>query len=91
MEGGANVVSEAVMADLPVLASDIPGSIGLLGDHYAGYYPVEDTAALRGLMQKAESDDGYLPLLLMQASPLKQAFTEAAEHDGWRALLDKLV
>lgn len=91
MEGGANVISEAVMADLPVLASDIPGSIGLLGDHYAGYYPVEDTAALRGLMQKAESDDGYLPLLLMQASPLKQAFTEAAEHDGWRALLDKLV
>lgn len=91
MEGGANVVSEAVMADLPVLASDIPGSIGLLGDHYAGYYPVEDTAALRGLMYKAESDEGFLPLLLKQASPLKQEFTEAAEHAGWRALLDKLV
>ena len=45
MEGGANVISEAVVAGLPVIASDIDGSVGLLGEDYAGYYPVKDTDA----------------------------------------------
>ena len=36
MEGGANVVSEAVVARVPVIASDIPGNVGLLG---AGHPP----------------------------------------------------
>ena len=43
MEGGANIVSEAVMAGLPVIASRIPGSVGLLGEDYPGYFPVADT------------------------------------------------
>ena len=90
MEGGANVISEAVMADLPVLASEIPGSVGLLGPQYAGYYPLEDTSALRDLLLRAENDESFLPSLLAQAAPLKKEFTEAAEHDGWRALLDNL-
>ena len=46
MEGGANVVSEALVAGVPVLASAIPGSIGLLGRDYPGYFPVGDTVAL---------------------------------------------
>jgi putative glycosyltransferase (TIGR04348 family) len=37
MEGGANVVSEACMAGLPILASEIPGNTGLLGDDFPGY------------------------------------------------------
>ncbi|MDT8283400.1 MAG: selenoneine biosynthesis selenosugar synthase SenB, partial [Gammaproteobacteria bacterium] len=32
MEGGANVISEATVAGLPVIASDIDGSVALLGD-----------------------------------------------------------
>jgi glycosyltransferase involved in cell wall biosynthesis len=30
MEGGANVVSEAIVAGVPVLASRIPGNVGIL-------------------------------------------------------------
>jgi putative glycosyltransferase (TIGR04348 family) len=44
-EGGANVISEAVAAGVPVLASRIDGSVGLLGRDYPGYFPVGDTAA----------------------------------------------
>lgn len=90
MEGGANVISEAVMADLPVLASAIDGSIGLLGRDYSGYYPVEDTRALASLLLRAENDPGFLPLLLRQVEPLKADFTEAAEYNGWQQLLEKL-
>ena len=91
MEGGANVISEAVMADLPVLASDIEGSIGLLGRGYHGYYQVEDTAELQLLMLRAESEPSFLEGLLDQAQVLKQDFTEEAEYNGWWLLLDDLL
>ena len=38
-EGGANVVSEAVVAGVPILASRIDGNVGLLGADYEGYFP----------------------------------------------------
>src|SRR5262249_27885892 len=44
MEGGANVLGEAIVSGLPVLASRISGSIGILGEDYAGYFEVGDTA-----------------------------------------------
>lgn len=91
MEGGANVISEAVVADLPILASDIAGSIGLLGEEYAGYYPVEDTDALKVLLLKAEKNTQLLPALLKQAELLKKDFTEEAEYDGWQKLLNQMM
>lgn len=63
MEGGANAVAEACMADLPIIASDIPGNRGMLGDDYPGYYPVADTAALRALLLRAERDAAFLDAL----------------------------
>ncbi len=63
MEGGANVVSEACTAGLPVIASDIPGNRGLLGNEYPGYFPVGDTAALRAQLLRAERDPGFVDLL----------------------------
>jgi len=54
MEGGAHVVSEAIAIGIPVIASDIPGNRGLLGDNYPAYYPVGDQAALSKLLTKAE-------------------------------------
>ncbi len=90
MEGGANVVSEAIMADLPVLASRIDGSVGLLGGDYQGYYPVADTDALMQLMLKAERDGGFLPALIRQQQSLKNDFTEEAEFTGWKHLLEAI-
>ena len=59
MEGGANVISEAVAAGVPVIASDIHGSVGLLGRDYPGFFPVGDTAALRAVLLKAENDPAF--------------------------------
>jgi putative glycosyltransferase (TIGR04348 family) len=87
MEGGANVISEATVAGLPVIASDIDGSVGLLGDDYAGYFPVRDTEALRELLLKAETEPDYMQLLAKQCKAKAGLFTREAEKQGWADLL----
>jgi len=90
MEGGANVISEALVAGLPVIASDIDGSIGLLGDDYAGYYPVKNTQALRELLLKAEAEPTFVKTLEGQCQQRASLFTREAEKQGWADLLRKL-
>jgi len=82
MEGGANVVSEACVAGLPVLASDIPGNRGLLGNDYPGFYPARDTTALRDLLLRTEGEPDYLNALGARCRALAPLFTPAAERDG---------
>jgi len=67
MEGGANVICEALAADVPVLASHIPGNIGMLGDDYPGYFPVGDERALARLLALAESDPVFYADLVSHA------------------------
>ncbi len=89
-EGGANVVSEAIMANLPIIASKIDGNIGLLGTNYNGYYPAEDTQALTKLLVRIEIDAAFLKKLSAQIRALKPQFTEKQELSSWRALLGSL-
>jgi putative glycosyltransferase (TIGR04348 family) len=91
MEGGANVVSEAVAAGLPVLASRIDGNVGLLGADYAGYYPVGDTAALAALLRRAETAPSFLRHLAAQGRRRRALFTAARELAAWRRLLAALT
>jgi putative glycosyltransferase (TIGR04348 family) len=90
MEGGANVVSEAVMAGLPVVASRIAGSVGLLGEDYPGYYPVGDTQALREVLLRAEADPAYLARLAAACEAHRARFEPQRERQAWRELLAEL-
>ncbi len=86
-EGGANVISEAVVAGVPVLASRMDGNVGLLGADYPGYFPVGDTRALARLLQKLEGDPRFAARLgkaLARRAPL---FRPARETAAWRRLL----
>lgn len=87
MEGGANVISEAIVAGLPVIASDIDGSVGLLGEDYAGYYPVQDTQKLREQLLKAEAEPDHLKTLAEQCSERAALFTREAEKQALADLL----
>ncbi len=91
MEGGANVVSEAVVAGVPVLASDIDGNTGLLGEDYAGTYPVADTGALAALLWKSETEPGFLATLEAQCRRRAPLFRPDREEAAWRALLAELA
>ncbi len=82
MEGGANVVSEACVAGLPVIASDIAGNRGLLGNDYPAFYPARDTTALRDRLLRAERDPDFLADLGARCRALAPLFTPAAERDA---------
>jgi glycosyltransferase involved in cell wall biosynthesis len=91
MEGGANVISEAVVDAVPVLASRIPGSVGLLGTDYPGYFPVGDTAALGRLLRRAERDPRFYRRLKTWCARLAPRFRPARERAAWRKLLGELA
>lgn len=90
MEGGANVIGEAVMADLPVIASRIHGSIGLLGEDYPGFYPVADTQALRAMLLEAEENDAFYANLEYACRALRPMFDPAREERELEKLLRDL-
>lgn len=51
LEGGAHVVMEAVRCGTPVLASRVPGNVGMLGPDYGGYFDAGDAAVLARLLR----------------------------------------
>lgn len=67
MEGGANVICEALAADVPVLASRMAGNVGMLGEDYPGYFPVGDELGLARLLSRAETDPDFYSALLSHA------------------------
>lgn len=87
VEGGANVVIEAVRSRVPVLASRIDGNVGLLGSDYDGYFPVGDAAALAGIMRRFVGDAGFAAHLVAQCALREPLFRPAAERRAVRALV----
>jgi len=81
MEGGANVVSEALRIGVPVLASRISGNVGLLGAGYPGCFPPGDDASLANLLDRARADPRFYRLLrlwIRRLRPLVAPRNEAA-------------
>jgi putative glycosyltransferase (TIGR04348 family) len=90
LEGGANTISEAIVLGVPVLASRIPGSVGLLGARYPGYFPVGDTEALSALLIRVEKDAKFHHKLDAWCRRLRPLFRPVRERESWRRLLSEL-
>jgi len=91
MEGGANVVIEAVRSRVPVLASRIDGNVGLLGRDYGGYFETGDDAALAALMRRFAAEPHFAAKLREHVLGLEPRFAPDAERAAVRALLADLV
>ena len=90
-EGGANVVTEALAAGVPVISSEIPGSTGLLGADYPGYFRAGDPVGLARVLHAAEEDsDGFYRLLRRRCAALRHLADPVRERDAWAALLAEL-
>ncbi len=90
MEGGANVVSEALVAHLPVLSTEIAGSIGMLGEDHPGYFEVGDTEGLAALLSRCEIDPAFLRHLEDRSRALAPLYDPDREEAAWADLLGEL-
>lgn len=97
MEGGAHVIMEAVRSGTPVLASRVPGNVGMLGAAYEGCFPPGDGAALAALLaacraaQLAKNPaDGLLARLGTQCALRAPLFDSANERAALLSLLHEL-
>ena len=95
MEGGAHVIMEAAASGTPVLASRIPGNVGMLGADYAGYFPWGDAAALADLLlqcrRSAPIDTGLMARLARQSAARAPLFAPEAERAAVLALARDLM
>ena len=91
MEGGANVVSEAVAAGTPVIASRIPSMEAILGRDYPGLFPLGDERALAALLLRAERDQDFLADLRGRCLLLRPLLSPAREKAALRSLLAELL
>ena len=91
IEGGANVVVEAVRSAVPVLASRIDGNVGLLGNDYDGCFAPGDAVALAALVRRFRADAVFAQHLWAQCAAREPLFRPAAERRAVRGLVAELL
>lgn len=89
MEGGANVICEAVRIGTPVLASRMPGNIGMLGHDYPGCYKLADTRALAHVIRRASSSTIDLTRLKQRLTGRRMTFAPTAESGSIRRVVGR--
>jgi len=87
LEGGANVLGEAIVLGVPVLASRIDGNVGLLGARYPGYFDCGDTLGLSRLLLRAEREPSFLRRLARACARRRPLFSVERERAAMRGLL----
>ncbi len=91
MEGGANVIVEAVTSGVPVIASRVSGNVGMLGEDYAGYFEFGNAHDCAALMQRCESDKRFLAKLASQSAKRAKLFAPEREAAGIRAAVKAVL
>lgn len=91
MEGGAHVLTEALRSGTPVIASQIDGNLGLLGQGYPGTFAVGDDAALAALITRARDDAAMLPSLAAWCADRAPLFSPEAESATLHRLVASLL
>jgi putative glycosyltransferase (TIGR04348 family) len=79
MEGGANVIVEAVTSGTPVVASRISGNIGMLGAKYPGYFERGEAESLAALLRRCAGDPPFLKQLKTACDRRAPLFRPAVE------------
>lgn len=87
MEGGANVIVEAITSGTPVVASRVSGNVGMLGGPYPGYFESGDAEGLACLLATLLERRGGLASLRRACEARRPLFTPAGEQRAIRQLV----
>jgi hypothetical protein len=85
------VVIEALRSEVPVLASRIPGNVGLLGRDYEGYFTPGDAPGLAALMQRYAQDVRYACRIAAQCAAMAPRYAPQVESAAVRGLIGSLL
>ncbi len=91
LEGGSNVLCEALALGTPVITTNIPSLVATLGEDYPGYFPVADTETLKNLLLKAETDPIFYQELKNGCAKVTYLVDPAREQKLWHDLLKELI
>jgi glycosyltransferase involved in cell wall biosynthesis len=91
MEGGAHVLMEAVCSGVPVIASRISGNVGMLGEDYAGLFPVGDAKALADMLVRFRHDPEFEQQLKMQCGLRAPLFTPEFERKALLTIVNTAI
>ena len=91
MEGGANVIVEAITAATPVLASHMSGNIGMLGHEYSGYFSVGDDIALMALLRRCLDDANFVTRLNGACAARKKLFLPETERKSLCQIMQSVL
>ena len=91
VEGGANVIVEAVTAGTWVIASRISGNVGMLGADYPGYFEPRDASGLARRLVQAVEQPGDRRALASACARRRALFRPETEARAVRRLADALL
>ena len=91
MEGGANVIVEALSSGTAVLASKMSGNVGMLGADYPGYFPVGDHTALVQLLTRCAEDANFLSRLNIACKARAKLFLPLTEQLSLARMINGLL
>lgn len=91
VEGGANVIVEAVTSGTWVIASRISGNVGMLGADYPGYFEARDASGLAGRLVQALEDPRYRRQLAGACNKRRAVFIPRHEARAVRNLVAALL
>ncbi len=90
VEGGSNVLVEALSLGTPVVASAIPGLQGTLGKDYPGLFTLGDDSRLAAMLRRAEKDSAFYQSLEEWCRRLRPLTDPQRESDAWAGLLAEI-
>ncbi len=91
MEGGAHVILEAAQSSTAVVASAIPGNVGMLGSSHAGLFDLGDDVALASLLARAADDPAFLRQLRSDTVARADLFQPEEEQRRLRRLIHECL
>ncbi len=90
-EGAANVLSEAIACGVPVLGSQIPGNVGILGDEPGPYFSVGDAEEMAIQLLHFERDERFRERLRDRVSALQETVSPGREKEALVSLVQELA
>jgi len=91
MEGGANVVVEAITAGTAVVGSRMSGNLGMLGRDYPGYFEPADAKGLASLITRIHENRALLADLSARCRARAPLFEPEAEALALRQVIGEAL